>query len=67
MVLRVVRNPKALRSIGLDDFQAVVDNSTTTGLLYVSDDELALLAPTKRRRVGSIRIGVPAWRTPHGS
>ncbi|MFE5309705.1 hypothetical protein [Isoptericola sp. NPDC056605] len=66
MVLRVVRNPKALRSVGLDDFQATIDNSTSTGLLYVSPEETALLAPSSRSSVGSIRLGVPAWRLPGG-
>lgn len=67
MVLRVMRNPRALRSIGLDDFQETVDTSTSTGLLYVSADELALLRPARTRRVGSIRLGVPAWRLPRGA
>lgn len=67
MVLRVIRNPTARRSIGLDDFQETIDTSTSTGLLYVSEDELALLRPPSRRRVGSIRLGVPAWRLPSGS
>lgn len=66
MVLRVIRNPKAFRSLGLDDFQATVDNSTSTGMLYVSAEELALLAPRSKSRIGSIRIGVPAWRVPGG-
>jgi len=66
MVLRVVRNPKALRSVGLDDFQATIDNSTSTGLLYVSAEEKALLEPRASARVGSIRLGVPAWRVPGG-
>ncbi|MGW8565660.1 hypothetical protein [Isoptericola sp. NPDC055881] len=66
MVLRVVRNPKALRSLGLDDFQATIDNSTSTGLLYVSGEEESLLAPKSPSSVGSIRLGVPAWRLPGG-
>lgn len=64
MVIRVLRNPKALRSIGIDDYQSTIDNSATTGLLYVSDDEYALLAPSGRCAVGSIQIGIPTWRLP---
>lgn len=65
MVLRVVKNPRALRSVGIDDFSATIDNSASTGLLYVSDSELSALAPRgSRLRVGSIRVGVPAWRLP---
>lgn len=60
MVLRVVKNPRALRSLGIDDFTATIDNSTSSGLLYVSPDELALLAPRGRLRVGTIRLGT--WR-----
>jgi hypothetical protein len=64
MVLRVLRNPKAFRSLGIDDFQTVIDNSTSTGLLYVSGDDLSLLRPRTRSKFGSIRLGVPGWRQP---
>jgi len=64
MVLRVIRNPKAFRSLGLDDFQTVIDNSTSTGLLYVSEDELVLLAPSTGSKFGSIRLAVPLERQP---
>lgn len=67
MVLRVAKNPQALRSFGIDDFTAVLDNAVSTGLLYVAADELALLSPgSGRSSVGSIRLGVPSWRLPHG-
>lgn len=66
MVIRVVSNPKALRSIGLDDFNATIDSAVSSGRLYVTADEVALLSPRRPAggRVGSIRIGVPAWRLP---
>lgn len=66
MVLRVVKNPKSLRSLGLDDFQATIDQAVSSGMLYLSDDERARLLPHGRttQRLGSIRIGVPAWRWP---
>lgn len=68
MVLRVVKNPQSLRSFGIDDFTTVIDSSVSTGLLYVSGSELALLSPgAGRASVGSIRLGVPSWRLPHGS
>lgn len=67
MVLRVVKNPQALRSFGIDDFQATIDNAVSSGLLYVSADELAMLSPgSGRPSVGSIKLGVPAWRMPYG-
>lgn len=66
MVLRVVKNPQALRSFGIDDFTAVIDNSVSTGLLYVAADEESLLSPgSGRSSVGSIRLGVSSWRLPH--
>lgn len=65
MVLRVVKNPRSLRTLGLDDFQATIDNSTSTGLLYVTADEVALLSPRRpRRSVGTIRLGIERWRQP---
>ena len=66
MVLRIVRNPNGLRSVSIDDYQATVDRALSSGELYVSDAEVALLSPvvSPTRRVGSIRIGVPEWRLP---
>lgn len=66
MVLRVVKNPRSLRALGIDDFQATIDNSVSMGTLYVSDAERALLTPVmpRARGVRSIRMGVPSWRTP---
>lgn len=64
MVLRVLRNPRALRSLGIDDFQSVIDTTVTSGLLYVSGDELALLSPRARRQVRSMRMHIPSWRLP---
>lgn len=67
MVLRVAKNPQALRSFGIDDFQATIDNAVSSGLLYVSADELAMLSPgSGRPSVGSIMLGVPPWRAPYG-
>lgn len=64
MVLRVVKNPKALRQLGIDDFQATIDTAVSSGALYLTDDERSLLQPTGRRRVGGILLGVPTWRLP---
>lgn len=64
MVLRVLRNPKAFRSLGIDDFQTTIDTSTSTGLLYVSVDELSLLSPRSRSKFGSIQLSVPRFRQP---
>jgi hypothetical protein len=67
MVLRVVKNPKSLRSLGLDDFQATIDQAVSTGMLYLSDDERSRLLPHGRanQRVGTIRLGTAPWRWPN--
>lgn len=67
MVLRVLRNPQALRQLSIDDFSATIDSAASTGSLYVSKDELALLSPGKRGgrgSIGSVRVGIPEWRLP---
>lgn len=64
MVLRVVKNPRSLRTLGLDDFQATIDSSVSTGMLYITDDEIGLLSPRVRSRVGSIGLVIPSWRLP---
>lgn len=66
MVLRIVRNPRGLRSVSIDDFQATIDRALSSGELYVSDAEVALLSPAARasRNFGSVRIGLPEWRLP---
>lgn len=65
MVLRVLKNPRSLRSIGIDDLNATIDSAASTGELYLSDTEAALLAEsTPGGLVGSIRLGVPRERLP---
>lgn len=64
MVLRVVKNPRSLRQLGIDDFQTTIDSAVSTGALYLSDYERELLAPKTRGALGSIRIGVPSYRLP---
>jgi hypothetical protein len=67
MVLRVVKNPMSLRSFGVDDGQATIDNTASTGAMYLSVDEEALMAALPVHAYGavrSIRLGVPAWRLP---
>lgn len=45
MVLRVLRNPDGVRQWSVDDYSETRDNSVAAGALYVSPDELGLLAP----------------------
>lgn len=67
MVLRVVRNPDGKKSETIDDYSWTLDPQVSSGMLYLSDEEMLLLVPpvpSTRRRVGTIRLGVPAWRMP---
>lgn len=67
MVVRVAKNPGGRRQFSIDDFSAMIDTALSSGALYLSDDERARLCPPSRPgRVGSVRIGVPAWRVPGG-
>lgn len=43
MVLRVIKNPDGLLSEQIDDYQYRRDSAISTGALYLSDDERALL------------------------
>jgi hypothetical protein len=66
MVVRVMRNPRAYRQVSIDDFSGTIDQAISSGLLYLSDDELARLTPATPRghRLGTIRIGVLSHRLP---
>lgn len=57
MVLRVMRNPDGKRQESIDDYSWTRDEALSAGSLYVSDDELALLAAPKTGLTrGSIRL-----------
>jgi len=45
MVLRVLRNPNGVRQWSVDDYSETRDSAVSAGVLYVSDEELALLSP----------------------
>lgn len=65
MVLRIVKNPNAYRSVSIDDFQATIDQAVSAGALYPTADELALLAGARARATGrSMRMHLPRWRLP---
>ena len=55
MVLRVVKNPMSLRSFGVDDGQATIDSTASTGAMYVADDELALLTASSTDTTAAVR------------
>lgn len=66
MVLRVLRNPIGARSVGIDDAQVTIDQSLSSGELYVSASERAALAPksTGRRWARTIQLGLSEYQTP---
>ena len=47
-VVRVLRNPNAIRQYGVDDGTVTRDSALSAGLLYFTDDELALLSGVRR-------------------
>lgn len=55
MITRVLRNPDGKLEESVDDYSYRRDSSVSTGALYVSDAELALLSIRRRRR-GSFSI-----------
>lgn len=62
MVERVLRNPEGRRqeSQSIDDYTTswTIDNAVSSGALYVSEAEVALLSPPAGRKLaGSVRLG----------
>lgn len=65
MVIRVLRNPNAYRQVSIDDYARMIDTALSTGALYLSPEERALLTPRRKRSAfGSVRLAVPSWRLP---
>ena len=63
MVERVLRNPDGRRqeSQSIDDYTTswTIDNAVSSGALYVSEAEVALLSPPAVRQwAGSVRLGL---------
>jgi hypothetical protein len=57
MVLRVLRNPDGKKQEAIDDYSWTRDTAISSGALYVSDEELALLsAPYTGTTRGSVRL-----------
>lgn len=61
-VVRVLNNPKGVRSGGLDDGQFTIDVEQSSGRLYIHDDDVADLKPNwALPGVYSMPLGVPYW------
>lgn len=66
MVLRVMRNPEGKRSETIDDYSYTRDNAVSTGGLYLSDAEAALLNGVSASNAGAFSIRAvadPGYRT----
>lgn len=65
MVLRVIKNPEGYISEQIDDYQYRRDSAVSTGALYVSDAELALLGNAPGTSDGAWTINTfPTGRGP---
>jgi hypothetical protein len=64
MVLRVIRNPEGYLSEQQDDYTYRYDQAVSTGALYVSADELALLNAGAGTSSGAWTIRTRAGRGP---
>lgn len=62
MVLRVLYNPEGKLSETQDDYSYRLDSATSTGALYVSDTELALLGAGSAVSNGAFTIKPAGWR-----
>lgn len=63
MVLRVLRNPDAIRQFTSDDASYVRDNAVSTGLLYATPEELSMLTGISADPVGHLSFsGAYHWQ-----
>lgn len=61
-VIRVLNNPKGVRSGGLDDGQFTIDVEQSSGRLYIHDDDVDDLKPNwALPGVYSMPLAVPYW------
>lgn len=65
MVLRVLRNPDGKRQESIDDYSWTRDNAVSAGLLYATDEELDMLAPSGAitRAFTITAYGTPGYAT----
>lgn len=61
-IVRVLNNPKGVRSAGVDDGQYTIDVEQSSGRLYIHEDDIADLKPSwALSGVYSMPLGVPYW------
>jgi hypothetical protein len=59
MVIRVLRNPEAIRQWSVDDASFTRDNLVSSGFLYASADEIGLLLGGPIVPVGHVSFSAP--------
>lgn len=62
MVVRVLRNPDAIRQWGVDDATFTRDTLLSSGVLYATEDEVALLIGVPTTPVGPVSFSMPYRR-----
>lgn len=62
-VIRVLKNPKGLWQVGIDDGTATFDRTLSSGALYIADEDIAALSAPAVPLASSysIPLGVPYW------
>jgi len=64
MVIRVLRNPEGKRQEAIEDYSYTMHDDSASGLLTITADELALLAPAFAGAAGAFTITPyfsPTW------
>lgn len=60
-VLRVLRNPAGIQQEEAGPWRVVRDKGSASGLLYFTNDELAVFRQVRRRRIGMLGIAAPPY------
>lgn len=58
MVLRVLKNPDAIRQFAIDDYSQTRDQVASSGLLYATPEELAYVQPAQVGLAGMYVVGL---------
>lgn len=58
MVLRVLKNPDAIRQFAVDDYSQTRDQVASSGLLYATPEELAYVQPAPLGLSGMYVVGL---------
>lgn len=62
-VLRVLSNPDGKYQESIDDYQYTLDKARSTGALYLTDAELALIGDSSGEASGAFTINPAGWNS----